>query len=529
MTRLRFLDILIVILTISILNTGCGKSEEPVSDILAEIDSLEKKLEWADYRLSEEEWEHFRTGKSDSLSFYNDLYLYVIAGTNLYKYAKNGSNLTDKTDRQRLQILISEIVTDRIEFQPEMSEFKRGLKSIVDSFKVDFQGEETSLKDVKELYYDSRNRSQRELGCRAWYSIGENLAPGVYKLIRARNETASRLGYDNYWDLVSSQFSQNGVDILAFIKSIDSLTQSPYTQYKDNARTSLGVNQLELWDIPFTHSQINRQGDSFFPIDSQFTFVRRGLTSVGFSLEQLPIYIEDITRADSDFESRSFAVSPPHDIRILNRVQNGFAGMHSLLNQTGISLYSAYIAQERPLYNYAADTTWQMAMGEIISAMANDSAWLYDVASMPVGFISQFKQAKIEQELIIIRELLANINFIYEAHINPDRDLNLLYWELYQKFTGLPRHEDMIIWSTVPELTSDPMLLVRKLAAKTIAAQSVNYMTTYFGPLINNHNTSSFLVQNYFRFGSRYAWSELLQRGTGEKLNPIHLKKFLEF
>jgi len=222
-------------------------------------------------------------------------------------------------------------------------------------------------------------------------------------------------------------------------------------------------------------------------------------------------------------------VSPPKDIRILNRVQNGFAGMHSLLNQTGISLYSAYIAQERPLYNYAADTTWQMAMGEIISAMANDSAWLYDVASMPVGFISQFKQAKIEQELIIIRELLANINFIYEAHINPDRDLNLLYWELYQKFTGLPRHEDMIIWSTVPELTSDPMLLVRKLAAKTIAAQSVNYMTTYFGPLINNHNTSSFLVQNYFRFGSRYAWSELLQRGTGEKLNPIHLKKFLEF
>ncbi len=527
MQRLKVLAALTI--AVSLLNTGCGKSEEPISDVLAEIDSLENKLAWVDYRLSEEEWEYCRTGGSDSLSFYNDLYLYVIAGTELYKYAKNGSNLTDRADRQRLQVLISEIVTDRIESQPELLEFKNSLTSIIDSFRVDFQGEETSLKDVRELYYTSRSRSQRELGCRAWFSVGENLAPGVYKLIRARNETASRLGYDNYWDMVATQFSQNGVDILAFIKSIDSLNQSSYSQYMDDARSSLGVNQLELWDIPFTHSQINQQGDRFFPVDSQYAFARRGLKSVGFSLEQLPIYIESISLPGSDSQSRSFAVRPPHDIRILNKAQNGFTGMLSLLNHVGIALYSSYIAQERPVYNYAADTTWQMAMGEIISSMANDSAWLNDVVGMPVGFISQYRHARIAQELISIRELLANINFIYEAHINPDRDLNLLYWELYQKYTGLPRHEDMNIWSTVPEMSADPMLLVRELIAKAIAAQSVNYMTAYFGPLINNHNTSSFLVQNYFRFGSRYAWSELLQRGTGEKLNPAHLKKSLGY
>jgi len=492
------------------------------------MDTLEKKLEWVNFRLAEEKWENYRNGHSDSLSFYNDLYLYVISGTDIYQYSKSLGNLVERADRQRLQILLSEITNDRIEMRPAIKAIKDSLKSIVDSFAVDFQGESKTLSDVKDLYHNSRSRSQRELGCKAWYSVGENLSSRMKKLISQRNEAASKLGFDNYWDFISTQFSQNGVDLLQFVKAVDSLTQTGYSEIIVGSRSTLGVNQLELWDVEFTHSQINQHGDTFFPADSHYAFVRRGLKSAGFLLEQLPVFVESVSGNRLNSNILSFAIRPPNDIRILTDSRSGFNSLQSLLYHNGIALYSAYTAQERPLYSFAADTTWQMAMGEIISAMVYDSIWLNDIANMPLGFISQFRKAKLELETIEIRKLLTNISFIYEAYTNPDRDYNQLYWDLYQKYTGLSRHDDIIIWATEQDLLTDPSLAIRRLMAKSIAAQSVNYMTSYFGPLTNNHNTSSFLIQNYFRFGSRYAWSELLQRGTGEKLSPLHLKKFIE-
>ena len=69
---------------------------------------------------------------------------------------------------------------------------------------------------------------------------------------------------------------------------------------------------------------------------------------------------------------------------------------------------------------------------------------------------------------------------------------------------------------------------MNKLVAKIIAAQSVNYMNDYLGQPVDNLRTSAFLIQNYYRFGSRYSWTELLERGTGEKLNPEHLISHLQ-
>ena len=489
------------------------------------MDSLEKKLEWVSHRLALEEWEFNGSGYSDSLNFYRDLYLFIISSSELFQSAVDDKNITDRAERQRLQILLSETLTDRIELRPSIAAAKDSIYALIDSFKVDFQGEVKSLAQVKGIYFNSRSRTQREQACRAWFSVGEELSPRLTKIIKERNAAATKLGFENYWDLISSQFSQNGVDIVEFVRSIDSVTQPANTSLFEEARAGLGINQIELWDIPFFSTQVNDQANAFFPADSQLGFAKRGLASVGFNIDKLPIFIQEVTKRPVKFDIKSYSVKPPHDVRVLINLRNGFESMHALFYHIGIALHSVYIAQERPLYNFASDTTWQMAMGETISSMTKDSAWLKNIVNMPSGFISTFRISQYQQEVFRQRLLLANTIFIYEAYSNPDRDLNRLYWDIYQKFTGLPRHEDIIIWASLREMISEPINPVRELVAKAIAAQSVNYMTSFFGPFINNPNTSSFLIQNYFRFGSRYAWSEMLQRGTGERLSPNHLKK----
>ncbi|MGH8016282.1 MAG: hypothetical protein ACREBV_08840, partial [Candidatus Zixiibacteriota bacterium] len=437
-------------------------ADEPLHNLTAEMDSLEKRLEWVNYRLALEQWEFDATGYSDSLGFYNDLYLYVISSSNIYEWAPKSTNVSDRTERQRLQILLAETLSDRIERRPILAVAKDSIKAVIDSFMVDFQGEEKSLAQVKGIYFNSRSRTQREQACRAWYAVGEALLPTVTKMIKERNAAAARLGFENYWEMVSLQFFQNGVDILQLVKTVDSLTQTANSVLFDEARLSLGVNQIELWDVPFVHSQFNEQANSFFPIDSQYIFARRGLASFGFDLDKLPIFIQEVSNQHSSLNTRSYSIKAPHDARVLTNLQVGQESMRELVYHIGIALHSTYIAQDRLLYNFVEDTTWQMAMGEIMAAMVNDSTWLNDVVNMPVGFISAFRKAQIEREVIQIRQQLVNISFVHEACINPDRDLNRLYWDIYQRYSGLPRHDDIIIWTTVPDLVSDPMNIAAK-------------------------------------------------------------------
>jgi peptidyl-dipeptidase A len=56
-----------------------------------------------------------------------------------------------------------------------------------------------------------------------------------------------------------------------------------------------------------------------------------------------------------------------------------------------------------------------------------------------------------------------------------------------------------------------------------IAAQTISYVKQKYGPIVDNPDFGVFLRENYFRFGARYDWRELLERGTGEKLDPKYL------
>jgi hypothetical protein len=113
--------------------------------------------------------------------------------------------------------------------------------------------------------------------------------------------------------------------------------------------------------------------------------------------------------------------------------------------------------------------------------------------------------------------------FEYEAYRSPNRDLNSLYWNLFEKFTDMPRHDDLTPWAAREELVSKPLDSHSRLLARIIAVQTKSYLEDNYGSIVGNPEIKSFLVQNIFRFGNRYPWQELLERGTGEPLSPAYL------
>jgi peptidyl-dipeptidase A len=142
---------------------------------------------------------------------------------------------------------------------------------------------------------------------------------------------------------------------------------------------------------------------------------------------------------------------------------------------------------------------------------------------MPVEVIDRYIAAKQERGIIYLRTTLMRLYFEYEAYSNPNRDLNKLYWNLFEKYLKLPRHDEIKPWAAIIHYTTHPVYLHNYLIADIIAAQTINFLKRNYGTVVDNPMVGSFLVQNYFRFGSRYDWRELLERGTGERLNPKYL------
>ena len=152
---------------------------------------------------------------------------------------------------------------------------------------------------------------------------------------------------------------------------------------------------------------------------------------------------------------------------------------------------------------------------------------LFNIRHFRFYLADQFTETKRQQDIIYLRQTLLRLQFEYEAYLNPNRDLNELYWSLFDKYMRLPRHEELKPWASVIHLTTHPVYLQNYLYADIAAAQTIDFLKRNYKTVVDNPSSGSFLVQNYLRFGSRYDWRELLKRGTDEQLNPDYFIKRL--
>jgi oligoendopeptidase F len=204
----------------------------------------------------------------------------------------------------------------------------------------------------------------------------------------------------------------------------------------------------------------------------------------------------------------------------LANITDGFYSSKVLFHEIGHALHFTFIRQQNPLFKNMMDGAWVEGIAQTVSAMMLEPIWLNKYAHMPDHLIDQYNDAKKDQDIIKLRTNLLRLNFEFEIYKNPNRDLNELYWNLFEKYMKLPRHDDLYPWASEIYYTTHPVYIQNYLLADIIAAQNVSYIKDNFGSIIDNEMTRSFLVQNYLRFGARYSWQDLLKRGTDQSLDP---------
>ncbi|MFQ5454247.1 MAG: M3 family metallopeptidase [Candidatus Zixiibacteriota bacterium] len=518
---------LIILLSLSI---SCQRQQLSKEELLTTLDSLEHKLDWLDYKIALEYWDFYTTGKPDSLKFYQALYNFVLNDNDIFTKLRTGKRLlTDGNEKRRLELIYDSFLLGRIETNNEITHLRDSLSSININYRAELDGEKRTANYLYKTYRSDSNRSHREKAYRAWCAVGREMSDGLAHLFRIRNREAHRLGYNSYLGLVFKLMNIKSDEYLTLLERLDSLSEQPYLKILEKAGNKLNVNKIELWDLAYTYSDINKQIDWFFPVDSQLKYVKESLKGIGFNLDKLPIYFDLKPKEGKSQFAYAFTIKAPYDMRVLANLYDGLYSTRVLLHEIGHTLHSAFINQDNALFSDAAmlDGSWAEGMAQITTSLIDKENWLSKYANIPPRLVSQYLEAKKEQDIIYLRTTLLRLNFEYEAYLNPNRDLNKLYWELFERYLHLPRHENIYPWAAIIHYTTHPVYLQNYLFADIITAQTMNFIQNNYGDPVDNTMLKSFLVQNYYRFGTRYNWRDLLKRGTDEELNPDYLIKKL--
>ncbi|HOP06773.1 MAG TPA: M3 family metallopeptidase [candidate division Zixibacteria bacterium] len=520
---MRWLFIISLLPVLMLGAISCQQTQVTLEDVRLTLDSLEQKFVWLDFRIMQEYWDLYTTGQSDSLDYYRDLYAGVVADDEAFQILKEGERLIDDdVDHRRWEIIFANFLIGRAEDNPSVSALRDSLSRIDIHFRPEFEGEESSADELRRIARHDRSRDRREAAYRASVSLGEEMADGLERLIRMRNQYARKLGYNNF---LAMNFSRSEIDLhdhLALLERLDQATSDRYKAILTDAEKTLGYSDIDVWDLGYATADVTSKIDAYFPVDSQMVFVYRSLDSIGFNIDKLPIFIDLESREGRSQFAYAFPIKPPYDIRVMANLYDGIGSITVILHELGHALHSAYVAQDRELFNVHLDGSWTEGMAQIIASLTENRRWLIEVAHVPAGLADEYLQLTKDKEVIYQRQNLTWLMFEYEAYNSPGQDLNKLYWDLYERYVMLPRHDDIYPWAATIHFTTHPVYVQNYLYADIVCAQTLAYFEKNDMNLAGDPSTRSFLIQNYMRFGSRYPWLELLERGTGEPMNPAY-------
>ncbi len=495
-------------------------------DINATLDSLELKLNWLDYRLSQERWVRAVGGRTDSLDFFIDLKRAITCDEATFNTLRNGhARLSDETAKRRFDLVYPGVLHAYVNNS-------RNIRNVFDSLgdyhrrgSFDFDGEMRSAEYLSNLVTRSSSRSDRELAFRALNSPGTEVESQVGRLFRLRNQTAKRFGYNNYFALTERFLKSGSSDYLKLISQVDSVSRQEYQQVLGDLRTSFREGTLEIWDWEYGNADTWRELDRYFPADSQIAFLKRSLADLGFDLDNTPIYFHVLGDSTSPGRAETIVVSQPHDIRIVCNLANGLRSMRHLMKATGKAIHIAETAQEPDLMGRTVEPAWAAGIGRFFEDLCLQPDWLRTYARVPNNLVTRATGAKRANDLLHLRLLLTNAMFEYEAYRNPNTNMSTLWWDMFETYTMLPVNDDLQPWAVNEVFVSFPLGYRNELQAEVIASQTMAYLASHYDGAVGNPEVRSFLVHNYFRFGGRYPWQELMERGTGEPPSPAYLAR----
>jgi peptidyl-dipeptidase A len=134
------------------------------------------------------------------------------------------------------------------------------------------------------------------------------------------------------------------------------------------------------------------------------------------------------------------------------------------------------------------------------------------------------------EQLLFSRWVQVMVRFEHAMYANPDQDLNVLWWDLVERYQGLTRPDNRHKpdYAAKYHVAMAPVyyhnyLLGELMASQVhahIVAKIVQQPDIWTVTYVGRRDVGDYLRDKVFAPGAVYGWNELIQHATGETLSP---------
>lgn len=513
-----------------------------LEELTPRIADLEKKI-WEAY------WKATTTGDtayeeeySQHLKELRKLY----ADSTLFEkvVAYREQQIDDPLLRRQIDLLYNEMAMSQMKPEEieEIVRLETEVEGIFTRFRAEYDGKKVSENEIKKLMQSETNARKRKAVWRASKQIGAQVAEKIRQLARLRNQVAQRQGYRDYYEMALTLSEINEDEWFTLLEKLKKETDLPYSTVKKELDKNIsdryehlrpeGVRPWHYTD-PFF-----QEAPPVFEVDLDGFFSDKKLEELADrTFRQLNLDIDPIIKRSDLYEREgkyqhaySLNIDREGDVRILCNLRPDAYWMDTLLHELGHAVYDKDHDPELPyLLRQPAHTATTEAIAMMMGRLTLNPDWLR-LAGMSEEQLKEIQEPLHKQAtlamLIMIRWCMVMIYFERDLYADPDQDLNTLWWDYVEKFQFVPRPEgrNEPDWASKIHLGTAPVYYQNYLLGELIASQVLATLQKNTEekkhPLVDNPAAGTFLVEKVFKPGARYHWNEMLEKATGEKLNP---------
>jgi len=455
-------------------------------------------------------------------------------------------NFNEVTKRE-IKLIYNSFVSHQFdsELMEKIVNISSNLERQFSTFRGKIGKKELTDNQIDEILEKSTNSDELKATWEASKQIGNEVSSQIVELVKLRNQAAKQMGFENYHTMSLLLSEQNPEEMDMFFDELDNLTKHSFQKVKaeidDFLSKRLNINKNEL--MPWHYQdKFFQQGPEFTSINFDMIFKKSDIVEITkkyFAEINLPI---DDLLANSDlFEKENkyqhaycTNIDREGDIRVVCNIKPNYKWMSTMLHEFGHAVYDKFISKNLPWeLRTHAHIFCTEAIAMLFGRLASNADWLVENLKIEQNLAKTvetegFSKLRAEQ-LIFSRWVQVVYRFEREMYKNPNQDLTSLWWNLVEKYQEItkPIGRNSADWASKIHIALYPAYYHNYILGEILASQLHFFITEKV--ITNGKSKKSFsndkaigdyLKNLYFSYGAIYEWNKLIEKATGEKLNP---------
>jgi len=468
------------------------------------------------------------------------------------KRAKESGEMKDPQLRRMADILYLRYLGNQTDslLLKQMIELASAVENRFTVYRPVIGGKAMTTNDVYRILGEEKNSARRRETWEASKKVGPIVLEDLVRLVKLRNESARKIGFDNYYTMSLTLAEQSEDELARLFAELNEMTREPFLEMKKELDASLAksyrvkVEDLRPWHYHDPYFQeVPQVGDididKYYKDKDPVEIAKAFYASINLPADDVLARSDLYERPDKNPHAFCTDIDRAGDVRILANMKNNGYWMETILHELGHGVYDKNLDPRLPFllrtYPHLCVTE---ASAEYFGRLSQNPSWMrsaLDIRDKDLAKIAPVitKSLRMKQ-LIFARWCQVMFNFERQLYKNPDQDLNELWWDIVEEcqFVRRPEGRNEPDWATKIHIVTNPVYYHNYMLGELIASQLQHHIatavvndTTGAAGIYGNPAVGGYMKGSIYSKGDIAPWDKLVELATGE---PLTARYFAE-